>query len=166
MALDVLKKLRAWKRGGPVLDLVEMGAIQEGEKSIPVEPGQPVPFEASLWAPPRWNGGDSTPLYQRGSADIEPRPGAKDPFKPRTRKKEKVRTVKKPKGARKPKRSRPIGYRDAQGAIWLESTLDDGTPVTMGMDHECLNCGHMFRVPRRRPIEIACPDCGTKDLLR
>lgn len=34
------------------------------------------------------------------------------------------------------------------------------------MVHECLNCGHPFKVPYRRPVRVTCPGCGAEDELR
>lgn len=34
------------------------------------------------------------------------------------------------------------------------------------MDHECLVCGHPFKVPYRRPVQVTCEDCGSEDTLR
>lgn len=32
--------------------------------------------------------------------------------------------------------------------------------------HGCLNCGFLFKVPYRRPVQVTCPDCGAEDELR
>lgn len=37
---------------------------------------------------------------------------------------------------------------------------------TSQANHECLNCGFLFKVPYRRPVRVTCPDCGAEDELR
>lgn len=34
------------------------------------------------------------------------------------------------------------------------------------MTHECLVCGHPFKVPYRRPVRVTCPECHAEDTLR
>jgi hypothetical protein len=111
---------------------MEMGAVQEDEdNTVQVEPGQPVPYEATSWLP--HNG--ETSHYQRGSADIDP---PEEVLRKKREAKEAVHVLKEPPAAE----------------------------VRMSMIHECLNCGCPFKVPRRRPVKVICPDCGEDDTLK
>ncbi|MCJ2540577.1 MAG: hypothetical protein LN414_04840 [Candidatus Thermoplasmatota archaeon] len=117
---------------------IEMGPVPEDEDSgFQLEPGQPVPYEVSSWLPGRGKDGEVGSIYQRGSADLSLPDKVILDERLRSREDEKVHTVKVP----------PVD------------------PVNQ-MTHECLNCGYPFKVPYRRPVTVACPDCGAEDQLR
>jgi hypothetical protein len=137
-------------------DPMEMGPVQEGGDLAPVNPGQPVPFEATSWAPPKAENGDVMSLYQTGPADLDPAPGAIDPYKPAPEPPSKAHMLK------KPDVDGPRVYMDDDGDEWVESTKAPATKV----EHECMNCGHIMRVSRKRPIKVKCSDCGETDVLR
>jgi predicted RNA-binding Zn-ribbon protein involved in translation (DUF1610 family) len=155
-----LSAVRRKMSGAPTADVIEMGPVQEVEEETPYKPGRPVPYEATSWAPPHWKGGIS-PLYQRGCADLKPSPGAVDPFRIKPKRKGKAHIVKIPKG------KKAKIYLDDEGEEWVETPTKTGKKVVAThMIHECMNCGHEIKVPRKRPLKIRCPDCGEPDLLR
>lgn len=117
---------------------IEMDAVLEDEDDTHmVEPGQPVPYEASSWLPARGENGEVGSIYQRGSADVSLPDKVILDERLRSQGEEEVHVVRVP----------PV-YQANQ------------------MVHECLNCGYPFKVPYGRPVTITCPDCKAQDVLK
>ena len=115
----------------------EMGPVKDDEEGIRVRPGEPVPYDATSWLPPTNEDGEVTSAYRAGPADIDPPEVIRRRERPAWEPEEEVHTLRVP----------------------------EGEP-DLRMTHGCLNCGFPFKVPRGRPVEVVCPDCGARDVLK
>jgi hypothetical protein len=135
MAFKLFGKRRKRHNGA---EPIEMDAVLEDEdEALQVEPGQPVPFEASSWLPARDANGVVGSIYQRGSAEVSLPDKVILDERLRAQGDDKVHVVRVP----------PV-YEANQ------------------MVHECLNCGYPFKVPYGRPVTVTCPDCRATDVLK
>ncbi len=135
MAFRFFRKIRRRRNDA---EPIEMDAVLEDEdNALQVEPGQPVPYEASSWLPSRGANGQVSSIYQRGSADVSLPDRVILDERLRSQGEEKVHVVRVP----------PV-YQANQ------------------MVHECLNCGYPFKVPYGRPVTVTCPDCKAEDMLK
>ena len=117
-------------------DLIEMGPVKEEPPKDPTPPGEPVPFEASLWLKEE---GEGASVYQRGAADMAS-----------------------PKDV---EREHELGKLIEPEEVHVLQ-IPDQVRAPPAPSIACPGCGFSMTMPWGRPVVVTCSKCGTTRTIR
>jgi hypothetical protein len=118
-------------------DPIEMGPVREEPPRDPTPPGEPVPYDASLYLQ---KDGDDGSVYRRGAADM---------LSPKEAKREREMSV----------------APEPEEEVHVLQVPDQVAPPP-APSIVCPGCGSSMTMPWGRPVVVTCSKCGTTRTIR